>query len=144
MPWSQPPADALGSETVLLVEDEEAVRNFARRILVDSGYTVLVAVDAEEALAVFAEHAGSIDLLLTDVVLPAMSGRELAEELFAQCPHIRALFASGYPDDAALRDGIADRSAAYIGKPFSGDALRQAVRATLEQDGTAVSLASGH
>ena len=137
------PSEALGSETVLLVEDEEAVRNFARRILTDGGYQVLVAVDAEEALSIFAEHSGPIDLLLTDVVLPRMSGRELAEALFAQCPHIRTLFASGYPDDPALREGIAERSASYIGKPFSGEALRQAVRAALGRDAQPEALGGG-
>ncbi len=132
-PGIQPPSERLGCETVLLVEDEEAVRNFADRILVDSGYTVLVAANAHDALTLATNHEQAIDLLLTDVVLPGMSGRELAEELSARFPGINVLFASGYPDDALLRNGIKHRNASYIGKPFSGSALRQAVRQTLEQ-----------
>jgi CheY-like chemotaxis protein len=120
-----------GPQTILLVEDEEGVRRFADRILTDEGYVVLQAVDAEEALRLAASVERPINLLLTDVVLPGVGGRELAERLRARNPELLVLFASGYPDDAVLRHGIAGRRAAYLAKPFSGDRLRDAVRRAL-------------
>jgi CheY-like chemotaxis protein len=131
-----------GLQTILLVEDEASVRRFAERILTDSGYAVLLAVDAEEALRLTRDVERPIDLLLTDVVLPGMGGRELAERLRASNPELRVLFASGYPDDAVLRHGIAGRRAAYLGKPFSGDKLREAVRRALG-NGSSVSRVVG-
>ena len=120
-----------GSETVLLVEDEQGVRTLAEFLLRRSGYTVLQAQSGAEALALAGQHMGPIHLLLTDVVMPGMSGRELAERLAGDDPGIKTLFMSGYTDDTVVRHGVLQAEAAFIQKPFTFDALLRKVRATL-------------
>lgn len=121
-----------GSETILLVEDEESVRTLARRILVESGYTVLDAPDAGQAEHVVATHERTIHLLLTDVILPGGSGPELAARLAERLPALKVLFVSGYPDEALGRQGVLEEQVAFLQKPFSPLALRQRVREVLD------------
>lgn len=122
-----------GSETILLVEDEESVRELAQRILVAEGYRVLEASNGEEALRVSEEYAGSIHLLLTDIVMPGgMSGRQLAAYLLALRPQIKILYMSGYTDDAIVRHGVLDAGIAFLQKPFTLNILMQKVRGVLD------------
>ncbi len=121
-----------GTETVLLVEDDDAVRRVAKRILSSWGYRVLAAADAADALRLCVEHSDAIDLLLTDVVMPQMGGRELAERAVEICPGIRVLFMSGYTDDAVVRHGVYDGLSAFLQKPFTAEALARKVREVLE------------
>jgi signal transduction histidine kinase/ligand-binding sensor domain-containing protein len=121
-----------GSETVLLVEDEDAVRLLASRVLQRAGYTVLTAASGEEAMEVTARYMGPIDLLLTDVVMPGMSGRELAQQLLPQRPGMRLLYTSGYTEDATVRHGVSGLATAFLEKPFGPDALTRKVREVLE------------
>jgi CheY-like chemotaxis protein len=123
-------ATCRGSETVLLVEDEDGVRSLISMLLQKSGYTVLEARDPEEALDLCQQNT-PIHLLLTDLILPKMSGRELAERVAAQHQSIRTLFISGYTDDEVIRAGVLDRRAAFLQKPFSTDVLLQKVREVL-------------
>jgi PAS domain S-box-containing protein len=120
-----------GSDTVLLVEDEAAVRSLVRRILDRHGYRVLEAANGAEALALADRHAGAVDLVLTDVVMPEMSGRAFAEALVARHPGARVLFMSGYTDDEILRRGIPVPGMAFLGKPFTVERLLTAVRDVL-------------
>ena len=125
------PVAARGTETILLVEDVFAVREIVRRLLVDRGYTVLAAADATNALALAGAQPGPIHLLLTDVVLPGMSGRELAERLKPVRSELKVLFTSGYTDDAVVRRGVLDHSIAFVQKPFTPDVLARRVREVL-------------
>jgi two-component system cell cycle sensor histidine kinase/response regulator CckA len=118
---------------VLLAEDEDAVRALTRTLLEQHGYTVLLARDGEEALEVAAAHPGVIDLLLTDVVMPRLGGRELAQRLGAARPDVRALFMSGYTADTVLRQGIMRDGLAFLQKPFKGQHLLAAVRDVLRR-----------
>jgi two-component system, cell cycle sensor histidine kinase and response regulator CckA len=121
-----------GSETILLAEDEPAVRAVARQGLERRGYTVLVASSGSEALALAQQLGATINLLVTDVVMPGMSGRDLAERLAAQRPGVRVLYISGYTDNAIVRHGILDPGLAYLQKPFHPDALARKVREVLD------------
>ncbi len=121
-----------GSETILLVEDEEVVRNLSCKILESCGFKVLQAENGIAALALFERENPTIDLLLTDVVMPQMGGRELAEELGRRTPGLRVLFTSGYTDDAVVRHGILGTGANFIQKPFTLDALLRKVRELLD------------
>jgi nitrogen-specific signal transduction histidine kinase/CheY-like chemotaxis protein len=123
-----------GSETILLVEDEDAVRGLLREVLEESGYTVLLAASGAEALRVSRAHAGTVDLLLTDVVMPGMSGREVATLLAAERPGLRVLFASGYTAEAIARHGVLEPGTDLIHKPFTPDALLRRVRERLDRD----------
>ncbi len=125
------PAPGGGSETILLVEDEAAVRQFARRALETSGYHVLVAPDGVEALAIAERHAGAIHVLLTDVVMPGMAGPELARQLSAKRPMIRVLFCSGYTDDATILDGVREAGTPFLQKPFAPEDLIRKIRDVL-------------
>lgn len=118
---------------VLLAEDEEAVRALTRTLLEQHGYTVLLARDGEEALEVAAAYEGHIDLLVTDVVMPRLGGRELAQRLGAQRPDVRALFMSGYTADTVLRQGIMHDGIAFLQKPFKGRQMLRAVRDVLRR-----------
>jgi PAS domain S-box-containing protein len=121
-----------GSETVLLVEDEDVVRNLVREILEGNGYTVLEARNGAEALEIGRRYAHSIHLLVTDVVMPKMSGRELAEHLVTIHRETRVLYMSGYTDGAIGQHGVLDPETELLQKPFTFDALAQKVRKVLD------------
>jgi len=115
---------AEGSEIILLVEDEDLVRDLAARILTRGGYRVLTAGSGTNALEVCQEHAGPINLLLTDVVMPGgMNGRDLAQRLSISQPDLKVLYMSGYTDDAIVHHGILDSDVAFLEKPFTPDVL---------------------
>ncbi len=120
-----------GNETILVVEDAALLRPIVTEMLELHGYTVFPAADGAEALALAEQHNGAIDLLLTDVVMPGMNGRELAEQLVARYPAIKVLFTSGYPSDTVIRLGIADARVAFIQKPYVGHELLAEIRTTL-------------
>ncbi len=127
-----PAAAPHGSETVLLVEDEPEVRGLARDILHQQGYTVLEAADGDEALRIGREHGGPIHLLVTDVVMPQMGGRELADHLRAGRQETKVLYVSGYTDDAILHQGVSETGMAFLPKPFTASALAHKVREVLD------------
>jgi PAS domain S-box-containing protein len=129
----KPPAAAKGgnNQTVLVVEDQDAVRRLAASILKSAGYRVLSAADGSEALALEAQHHGPINLALTDVVLPGMTGKQLADRLKVVRPEIKVLFTSGYPRDVIADRGVVDRDVAYLAKPYSPEELAAKVREVL-------------
>lgn len=136
------PSDAArGYETVLVVEDEEPLRRLTRRILESRGYTVLDAANGGEAIQLLASSPCRVDLLLTDVVMPGMSGRVLAERLLPVYPWLRVLFMSGYTEDTMLHHGVAEMGVALVEKPFTGDALAMAVRNRLDRSAETVGAA---
>ena len=107
-----------GSETILLVEDEEPVRELVRECLEKNGYTVLEARDGPAAIALSEKHRGTVDVMITDVVMPGMSGRELAQCLGSRRPQMKVLYVSGYTENAVAEHGVMDRGAAFLQKPF--------------------------
>jgi PAS domain S-box-containing protein len=121
-----------GSETILLVEDEEQVRELARRVLQRVGYTVLAAADAQSATAIADRHPGHIHLLITDMLLPQMSGRELAARLGIHRPAIKLLYISGTSDGSIQRHRLLEPGIQFLEKPFSLDRLLRTVRQVLE------------
>lgn len=121
-----------GSETILLVEDEEAVRELAQILLAAEGYSVLVAEDAAQAERLCAQNAGKLDLLLTDVVMPGISGRELAKRIQARAPQVRVLYMSGYTDNVIASGGMLEPGIAFLQKPFTPAVLKQKIREVLE------------
>lgn len=135
---SRPEPDSVkvtkGSETILLVEDEEMLRKLGRHILKGHGYHILEAANGHEAIAIAAKHEGPIDLLLTDVIMPGMNGREVATRLLETRRLLRVLFMSGYTDDAIVHQGVLDESANFLQKPFSPDGLARRVREVLDQE----------
>jgi len=132
-PAAEGTAAPAGSETILLVEDEDAVRGLLQEVLSESGYKVLSASSGAEALRVSRAHTGPIDLLLTDVVMPGMGGREVATALSAERPGLRVLFASGYTAEAIARHGVLEPGTDLIHKPFTPDALLRRVRERLDR-----------
>ena len=122
-----------GTETVLLVEDEEPVRNITSRLLKTLGYRVLEAENGEEAFRIFGSAPEKIDLLMTDVVMPGLNGRELAEALLALNPDLKVLFQSGYTDDTVVRRGVLRAEVAFLKKPFTIRSLAEKVREALSQ-----------
>ena len=122
-----------GNETILLVEDEEMVRKLAVKLLKKQGYKVLEAPDGRIALKLCEEHRKPIHLILSDVVLPGMSGRDLVERLKVIYPEAKALFMSGYTDNVILHHGILDRGIEFIQKPFTLDGLARKVREVLDK-----------
>jgi two-component system, cell cycle sensor histidine kinase and response regulator CckA len=123
-----------GAETVLLVEDEEMVRKLARQVLEMYGYQVLEAANGGAALLICERHRGEIALLLTDVVMPEMSGRELTGRLLQLRPEMRVLYMSGYTDNAIVHQGVLDEGTDFIQKPFSPDILARKIREVLDKD----------
>jgi PAS domain S-box-containing protein len=136
-PMSHEIADPLprGTETVLVVEDEVEVRRLAKEFLEQLGYTVLEAVDAPDALLIAERHMGLIHLLLTDVVMPGMSGRALTTKFTEMRPETRILYMSGYTDDAIVRHGVLDAGVELLEKPFSIEVLAVKARAVLDRHG---------
>jgi CheY-like chemotaxis protein len=132
VPEPSPPLPR-GSETVLLVEDDRTVRVLASEMLELNGYTVLQARDGREALELVRRHGHPIHLLLTDVVMPQMSGRKLAEGIASVHPGIRVLYMSGYTDGVIAHHGVLDAGVAYLQKPFTADLLARKVREVLDQ-----------
>ncbi|MEK7867276.1 MAG: ATP-binding protein [Planctomycetota bacterium] len=122
----------MGSETILVVEDEAPLRKLATRILAGSGYDVLEAADVEEAVTICEEHGGVIHLLLTDVVMPRMSGRQLADRILARRPELRVLYMSGYAEDEVIHHGVTELGAGFLQKPFAPDDLVRRVRSVLD------------
>jgi PAS domain S-box-containing protein len=123
-----------GTETILLVEDEEAIRKVAARALESAGYSVLAAAAGDEAIQAAARYAGTIHLLITDVVMPRMSGRVLAQELVRARPTAKVLYMSGYADNAFIHNGMIDEGTNFIGKPFTPTELERKVREVLDED----------
>jgi CheY-like chemotaxis protein len=122
-----------GRETVLFVEDEVALRDLIHRVLAKGGYTVLAAGDGLEAVALAEAHAGRIDLAVTDVVMPRMSGPELAARLRARDPGVRLLYVSGYTADQLRSQTDLGADATLLAKPFTSDGLLRKVREVLDQ-----------
>jgi CheY-like chemotaxis protein len=121
-----------GNETILLVEDEDMVRKLAKNVLELFGYRILEAASGKEALEICEGAGCEIDLLLTDVVMPEMNGRELAVQLLACCPKIGILYMSGYTDNAIVHQGVIDEGAHFVQKPFQTDVLLRKVREVLD------------
>jgi two-component system, cell cycle sensor histidine kinase and response regulator CckA len=131
-----PPAverETHGSETILLAEDDSSVRALTRRILQTCGYTVLEAAHGGEAIRQAEQHAGTIHLLVSDVVMPEIGGRRLAERIMALKPGIKVLYLSGYTPDGVVRYGVVDSEAAFLQKPFTPSRLSRKVRDVLDQ-----------
>ena len=122
-----------GTETVLVVEDSELLRNLIAQFLRDSGYKVLIATDGQQGLKVAGEWAETIDLLLTDVVMPVLGGQELAAKLSAKYPGLTVLFMSGYTNSALVHQGVMDGDRSFLQKPFSPDVLLARVREVLDR-----------
>jgi PAS domain S-box-containing protein len=123
-----------GWETVLVVEDQQSVRGFVRNLLMLNGYRVLEAADGAEAMRICRQHPGEIQLVVTDLVMPGMSGRELAERIAKEQPQVKVLYMSGYTDDSVVHAGVAQSGMAFLQKPFSPTTFTHKVREVL--DGT--------
>jgi PAS domain S-box-containing protein len=128
---SKPSLMPRGTESILLVEDEDAVRALTRHVLLNCGYRILEARDGNEALLLANQHQGPIDLLLTDVVMPRIGGRELATRLAVMFPGLKVLFLSGYTDDAIVRHGILEAEVSFLQKPFTPSSLAAKIREVL-------------
>jgi PAS domain S-box-containing protein len=132
-PAASPGSESVqGRETILLVEDEEMLRNLARIVLRKNGYTVLEAAHGAEALTLCQTHTGPIDLLMTDVIMPILGGRELADRVALLRPDIKVLFISGYTDDAVVRNGVTADSVQFLHKPFTPSTLLSKTREVLD------------
>jgi two-component system, cell cycle sensor histidine kinase and response regulator CckA len=117
-----------GNETILLVEDEKALLNLTKKMLEEEGYIVLAAGTPSEAIQIAHEHVGDIHLLVTDVIMPEMNGRELTKSLTSFYPNIRCLYMSGYTADIIANHGILDEGIHFIRKPFSIDDMTVKIR----------------
>ena len=129
---SRPRARTRGTETILLVEDEVALRRIVGEMLARLGYTIVEAPDSRSAEKLMADYEKPIQLLLTDVVMPELGGRELALRLKAAHRELKVLFMSGYADDTIVQQGVLEAGAAYLQKPFTPDALASKVREVLD------------
>jgi CheY-like chemotaxis protein len=127
-----PETSDTGSETILLVEDDNSVRDLAQRVLEMRGYKILPARDGADALRIASVADEQIDLVVTDVVMPGMNGREFVEALRGRTPGIPVLYMSGYTDDDIIRRGLTDRSVAFLQKPFNAKSLARLVRSVLD------------
>jgi PAS domain S-box-containing protein len=125
-------APATGSETVLVVEDVSELRRLITRTLQKAGYTVLTAAEGEEALRVLEQHGEPVHLMVTDLVMPGMSGRDLAERVERTRPHMKVLYMSGYTDDVVVRHGIVEQGVRFVSKPFATAELLRTVREVLD------------
>jgi CheY-like chemotaxis protein/histone H3/H4 len=123
-----------GSETILLVEDEAKLRNILSEILRGLGYSVLVAEDGQNALGISAAHEAPIDLLITDIIMPGIGGRELANHLVHARPELNVLYISGYTDDSIITQGVFSNKLAFLQKPISTTDLAHKVRAILDEE----------
>jgi len=132
---ARPTTIATGTETILAVEDDTPLRDLAKRVLRSAGYTVLTASNGGEALLLLEKHPGTVDLLLTDLVMPGMSGRDLAARLMQLRPQMKVLHMSGYTDDAILQHGVLDEATHFIHKPYSPAELARKVREVLDTKG---------
>jgi len=130
-PAKSPERENRGTETVLLVEDEDSVRELVRETLVSRGYKVLEAENGESGLQVGENYKGQIDLLITDVVMPGIGGRELAKKLLLMRPNIGVLFLSGYTEDAVVNHGALGPGRVFLQKPFTLQSLARKVREVL-------------
>jgi DNA-binding NtrC family response regulator len=133
-PHQEEVAPRRGSEKILMVEDEEALLQLGVDALEDSGYTVLAANTPEEALRLMQEHSVSVDLIITDVVMPKMNGKELVKQIRLLHPGIKCLFMSGYTADIIADQGVLDKDIFFIQKPFSLNSLTVMARQVLEND----------
>jgi two-component system cell cycle sensor histidine kinase/response regulator CckA len=124
---------ARGHETILLVEDEPMILDITKTMLERQGYTVMAAATPGEAIRLAREHAGEIHLLMTDVVMPEMNGRDLAKNLLSLYPNLKRLFMSGYTADVIAHHGVLDEGVQFIQKPFSVQALAAKVRDVLDE-----------
>jgi two-component system cell cycle sensor histidine kinase/response regulator CckA len=129
-----PPASLLGVETILLVEDDEQVRTLARSVLLRHGYKVLAAANGGEALLIVEGHPSRIDMVVTDVIMPLMSGKQLVDRLVLSRPGIKVLFMSGYTDDAIVSHGVLDAGIHFLQKPLTPGALTRKVREVLDAE----------
>jgi len=121
-----------GTETLLLVEDESAVRQSEREFLTLNGYSVLDARDGRDAISIAREYDGTIDMMITDVIMPHMSGAKLAEQLLLERPGMKVLFVSGYAETTVLRHGAIDVTTRFLQKPFSLKMLAKKIREVLD------------
>jgi CheY-like chemotaxis protein len=131
---ARPAVIARGDEIVLLVEDDEQVRELTNTILVSCGYTVLVAENASGVEKMCGQKEIEIDLLLTDVVMPGISGREVASRVSVRWPGIKVLFMSGYTENSIVHHGVLDSGTHFLAKPFTPTALANKVREVLDRD----------
>jgi len=129
-----PVEDHGGSETVLIVEDNDSLRNFAQKILHVYGYGTLVAENGEDALRVCKKHDGQIDLMITDVVMPKMGGKEAAERLQPLYPRMKVIYMSGYTDNAIVHHGVLEPGLNFLEKPFTPEGLARKVRKAIESE----------
>jgi len=121
-------------ETVLVAEDEAAVRGLVRVVLESAGYFVLEACDGREALDVARDHEGRVDLLVTDVIMPGMNGRDLSRALRQDRPDIRVLFTSGYTDSVVVQAGLLSPATSFLQKPFAPATLLEVIRDLLDRN----------
>ena len=138
------PTSSRGSETILLVEDEATIRALLVQVLSDKGYRVLEARNGAEALRLMSSYEGPLDLLVTDVMMEKMGGRELSEKLVKARPRLRTLFISGYSEEKLFRAGKKRQSSAFIAKPFRSEDLLRAIRSLLDAGNAGSSLGGAH
>ena len=129
---AQPPR-AQASETILVVEDEKSVRDLTVRMLQKLGYAVLIASGGAEAIEIASAYTGAISLLLTDVVMPGMSGRQVADQLLGSRPGLKVLYLSGYTDTIVVHHGVLENGLHFLPKPFSREGLAKKIREILGQ-----------